>query len=149
MYSKNLQDTQTAARIYDSAFERYHESPPAVELLARNAQLLLQANQPAEAETFLMGHRDDIARTWTYVAVPALEAWSLALAAQNKTDEQISLLEQALLQHPQLLNGTVAYYDSIFYDPLTQALLKAGRKEEALGWGEAALYGGALQCRCH
>ena len=136
LYAKNLKDNEMAARIYDSAFERYHEAPPTVELLSRQAQLLLQAKKPQEAETFLIGHRDDIARTWTHIAVPALEAWSLSLAAQNKSDEQIALLEQALLEHPQLLNGTVAYYDSIFYNPLTETLSKAGRQDQALGWAK-------------
>lgn len=134
LYHKGLKNPAKAAEIYRWAFAQYKNEPPAVNLLTQHARMLMEAKKPDQAAALLDKHWNDIARTWTHIAVAALEVQGKALGAQNKNDAQIALSEKALLQYPSLLEGRIQNWDGVLYNPLIAALLKAKRFDQALSW---------------
>jgi hypothetical protein len=136
LYSNNLKDQTKALELLLWGWDKYKTAPESGELLGDHLRLLNQQKQHDKAIELLSTQWNSLRRSYTHLAVPALEEGVKALKAQNKTDELVEFITQAFIEFPQLATGQVQFWDGKFYDPLIQTLLDAKKHDEALSWAK-------------
>ncbi|MDQ2730929.1 MAG: hypothetical protein M3Y56_04665 [Armatimonadota bacterium] len=131
-YSDRMGDTRSAIRAYDGALARWGNHPSAILPITEKGRVLGSAGRLREGEQWYAANLPRILKAWPQSE--PLEQYTGLLEKDGNLDSMTGVLLRLMAAQPACLDPPPN--ENWIYSRITDALLRARRQDDALGWAK-------------